>query len=239
MMMVWLVVVSGLVAGVTLVIRLPEVAHQGEVAAAGWTTSRINTMSWVITAALTAATFAGVTTLADLATGIAVAAVAVMWLPRALPVMLRAAALGGYRSGRDAALLTWLRTVRLYLAAGRPLNAAVVDAAEQVTARGFAPVATAINRALASARDPLAAAAPQLEGTQAAALLATVAATERSGAAGGRIIERVIESTVTGLADERSEAIERLGRQATVITSTLSTVYTALVMAAVMATLSI
>ena len=237
--MLWWVAASGVVAGVTLVTRLPEPVHQGELAAAGWTTDRVNAVSWTLTAALSAATFAGVYTLVDLRTAVAAVALALMWLPRAAPPALRAMALGGYRAGRDAALLTWLRTVRLYLAAGRPLNAAVVDAAEQVTVRAFAPVATAINRALAAARDPLAAAAPQLEGTHAAALLATVAATERSGAAGGRIIERVIESTVNSLADERSEAIERLGRQAVVVTSILSTVYTALIMVAVMATLPI
>ena len=83
------------------------------------------------------------------------------------PVVLRGAILAGYRARRDGALLEWLRRIRLYCAAGRPINDAALAAAERVESPAFAPAATSINLALAAGRDPLSAAAPHFAGSAA------------------------------------------------------------------------
>ena len=237
-MMVWVVAISGAACGVTLLLRDP-VRHDEAMAgpaALGWTRGRVMAMSWLATIGLVAATLAAGAGLVGVPAAGAVAAMILMWLPPALPPLLRSAAVISYRAGLDPALLEWLRNMRLLIAAGRPLAAAVVLAAERVASRSFAPVATAIDRALATARDPLGAVAPHLAGTDAETLVETVAAAERSGAPGGRLIDRVIDIAMAALEDRRQESIESLGRVAVLVTTVMSLVFGAVITVGVMST---
>lgn len=147
----------------------------------------------------------------------------VLWLPTVLSRLLRAAAGTRYLRRRDAAVLLWVRRIRLLVAAGRPTNAAVLDAAERVDDRAFGPTAGAINLAVATGRDPLAAAATRLRGSDAAALLGTVDTAERSGAGASELLDRVLQRVLRTLDAQRRERIDRLGRAATT-TASLNTI---------------
>ena len=135
-----------------------------------------------------------------------------VWIPVLAPRLLRRIVLSGFRVRRDAALLEWLRRIRLYVAAGRPINDAAVEAAERVEAPAFAPAATSIGLALASGRDPLTAASAHFAGSSAETLIGTLAASERGGAAAAGLIDRLIGQAVEALEDERRLRIEALGR---------------------------
>lgn len=237
-MIVWLVAASGALAATTLIVRdPPPYDFSRELAALGWTQQRVAAMSWLLTATVVMALGGAVFMVAGAKVSAAVSSVALMWLPRGLPGFLRSALLGTYRAGLDLALLEWLRYVRLIIAAGLPLNTAVVQAAERVRARAFSPVATAIDRALHSGRDPLGAAGPQLAGTDAETLVETVATAERSGASGSQLIDRVIDMAVAALEDRRRESIDRLGRTVSALATVVALMFGGIITIAVMSTI--
>ena len=211
--MIWVTAISGAGAALRLVLTsAPRRANTVELAAAGWPPARLRVASVVATALITAVAVAAGTLVAGFRTG-ALAAVAVsMWVPVATAPLLRGIVLSGYRARRDAALLEWLRRIRLFTAAGRPINDAAVEAAERVEAPAFAPAATSINLALASGQDPLSAASAYFAGSPAETLVGTLAAAERGGAAATSLIDRLIAQAVQALEDQRRVRIEALGR---------------------------
>ena len=205
------------VCGIGAALRLvladpPRQANTVELAAAGWPPQRLRIASAVAAGAVTALVLAAGTLIAGYRSG-ALAAVAVaVWAPVAASALLRGTVLSGYRARRNAALLEWLRRIRLYAAAGRPINDAAVEAAERVEAPAFAPAAASINLALASGVDPLSAAAGHFAGSPAETLVGTLAAAERGGAAAAGLIDRLIAQAVRALEDHRRVRIEALGR---------------------------
>lgn len=211
--MIWLAAVSSAAAALRLVLTAaPRRANTVELAAAGWPPHRLRAASLAVTSVVAAAVLAAGTLLAGYRSG-ALAAVAVsVWVPVAASPLLRGVVLSGYRARRDAALLEWLRRIRLYAAAGRPINDAAVEAAERVEAPAFAPAATSINLALASGVDPLSAASAHFAGSAAETLVGTLAAAERGGAAATGLIDRLIAQAVHTLEDDRRVRIEALGR---------------------------
>ncbi|MYB28716.1 MAG: hypothetical protein F4X38_06200, partial [Acidimicrobiaceae bacterium] len=211
--MIWLAAVSGAGAAVRLVLTAaPRQANTVELAAAGWPPHRLRAASVVATVLAAVVIVVVGTILAGFGAG-ALAALAVsVWVPAAASLLLRGLVLSGYRARRDAALLEWLRRIRLYAAAGRPINDAAVEAAERVEAPAFAPAATSINLALASGGDPLSAASAHFAGSPAETLVGTLAAAERGGAAAAGLIDRLIAQAVSALEDHRRIRIEALGR---------------------------
>ncbi len=222
--MIWLTVASGTAAALRLVLTAaPRPANTVELAAVGWPPARRRAMTVAATAAASGLVLvAGIALASPRASALAAVAVA-LWAPVATAPLLRGVVLAAYRSQRDSALLEWLRRIRLYCAAGRPVNDAAVVAAERVETPAFAPAATAINLALASGRDPLTAATAHFAGSAAETLLATLAAADRGGAAATDLIDRLISQAVKALEDDRRIRIEALGR-AVASTATLAAV---------------
>ena len=211
--MIWLAAMSGVGAALRLVLcDAPGRTNTVELAAAGWPPHRLRVASVVVTSLAVGVIVVAGTILAGYRSG-ALAAVAVsVWVPVIASPLLRRMVLSGYRARRDAALLEWLRRIRLYAAAGRPINDAAVEAAERVEAPAFAPAATSINLALASGMDPLSAASAHFAGSPAETLVGTLAAAERGGAAASGLIDRLIAQAVSALEDQRRVRIEALGR---------------------------
>lgn len=211
--MIWLAAVSGAGAALRLVLcDAPRRANTVELAAAGWPPHRLRVASVVATVLAAGVIAVAGAILVGFRAG-ALAAVAVsVWVPATASPLLRGTVLSGYRARRDAALLEWLRRIRLYAAAGRPINDAAVEAAERVEAPAFAPAATSINLALASGVDPLSAASAHFAGSPAETLVGTLAAAERGGAAASGLIDRLIAQAVSALEDQRRVRIEALGR---------------------------
>ena len=211
--MIWLTAVSGAGAALRLVLTAaPQRANTVELAAAGWPPHRLRGASVVATCVAAALMLVAGTLLADPPAGVLVAVAVSVWVPVAASRLLRGMILSGYRTRRDAALLEWLRRIRLYTAAGRPINDAAVEAAERVEAPAFAPAATSINLALASGVDPLSAASAHFAGSPAETLVGTLAAAERGGAAATGLIDRLIAQAVQAIEDQRRVRIEALGR---------------------------
>ena len=211
--MIWLMVASGAAAAIRLVLSdAPRRANTVELAAAGWPPHRLRAASLVATVAVAVVVSVAGTLLAGFGTGAPAALAVSLWVPVAASPLLRGMVLSGYRARRDAALLEWLRRIRLYAAAGRPINDAAVEAAERVEAPAFAPAATSINLALASGVDPLGAASAHFAGSAAETLVGTLAAAERGGAAASGLIDRLISQAVRALEDDRRIRIEALGR---------------------------
>lgn len=161
-------------------------------------------------------------------------AVAAAW---AVPGLMASAVLSGERRRLDGAVLLWLRRIRIFVAAGRPISVAVLDAAERVADPAFAPAAGAVNAAVIGGRDPLAAVAAQLADSPTASLLRTVDAAERSGAAASQLLDRVLDRVVRAIDDRRREHIDRLGRSVGASASLLAVVASAVVMVTVVMTL--
>ena len=162
------------------------------------------------------------------------AAVAAAW---AVPGLMASAVLSGQRRRLDGAVLSWLRRIRLFVAAGRPISVAVLDAAERVTDPAFAPAAGAVNAAVISGRDPLAAVAALLSDSPTASLLRTVDVAERSGAAASQLLDRVLDRVVRAIDDRRRESIDRLGRSVGASASMLAVVASGVVMVTIVMTL--
>ena len=232
-------------AAVALRVLAPSRARQRDrrqLAALGWSPQRLLGLSAVVAACIVAAGVFGRTQLAGSeSTGFARdVSWALLALVIVLPLMPRVVAgivLAGHRRRLDAAVLLWLRRIRLFVAAGRPISAAVLDAAERVADPAFAPAAGAVNAAVIGGRDPLAAVAEQLADTPTASLLATVDAAERSGAAASELLDRVLDRVVRAVDDRRREAIDRLGRSVGSSASMLAVLASAVVMVTVVMTL--
>ena len=148
---------------------------------------------------------------------------AVVLITSLLPRVLRFVVGQRYVRRRDAAALLWMRRIRMHVANGLPINAAALDAAEQVAEPAFKPMAGAINLAVTTGHDPLAAAASKLHGSEAAALLGTVNAAERSGAGASELIDKVLQRVLRSLDAQRRERIDRLARMGAT-TSSLTTI---------------
>lgn len=222
--MIWAAVASLVSLAVVLVVAEPPEYHDAEdLAAAGWTPSKVLAVSWVMAAAGALSVFAGlvVTTGSGAAPMVAVAVGA--WLPALLPARLRRAILRSHSRRQAGALHSWLRRVRLYTAVGLPMRDAVVKAAHQTTEPAFTPVASAIAIALEGGRDPLTAAAQRVRGSAAETLLGTVDTVERTGAAATRLIDHVVDRAITVYAAAVAERTDRLGRT----TGTLGTIVVA------------
>lgn len=209
----WLAVLSGTAAALRLVLTgAPRPVHTVELAAAGWAPATLRKVTAALTAAVGLCVAAAVATLTSLSSGGFAAVAVCLWVPVFGPPLLRVAVLSPYRVRRDAALLDWLRRIRLYIAAGRPISDAAVEAAEGVTEDAFATAATSINLALAAGRDPLSAAAPHFAGSAAETLVATLAEAERGGAAASELIDKLVTQAVNALEDGRRVRIENVGR---------------------------
>ena len=231
----WVVVAAGAAAALRLVLTdAPRPANTVELAAAGWPPHTLRIAGWILAAAATAATFAGIATVADARNGALAAAAVALWAPVGAPPLLRQLVLSGFRTRRDAALLEWLRRIRLYAAAGRPINDAALEASERVASRAFAPAQTSINLALAAGRDPLSAVASHFAGTAAETLVATLAEAERSGAAAADLIDRLVAQAVAALEDQRRIRYEALGRAVGTTATIASLVACGVVIAALM-----
>lgn len=238
MVLLWAAVASLTGAAMLLILRDPRPdPHAEELAALGWTPFAIRTVSGAASLLLTAGMTTAGWLMADARVGLAVGAGAGVWLPRLAPVMLRSAALAGYRTGRDRALLVWLQRVRLYSAVGTPLAVAAVEAAEQVPDRAFASVAAGIDSALEDGRDPIAAAARKVAGSSAETLLATITTVERSGAGSADLIDRIVDRAIATLTSVRHENIERQSRSLVTTTTLIALLSGLLIMAAVALTL--
>ena len=238
--MTWLMAAAGAGAAIRLVLcGAPRAANTVELAAAGWPPARLRTASVAATSLVAVVIVVAGTILAGFRTA-APAAVAVSpWVPVVAAPLLRAMVLSGFRARRDAALLEWLRRIRLYVAAGRPINDAAVEAAERVEAPAFAPVATSINLALASGRDPLGAASVHFAGSSAETLVGTLAAAERGGAAATGLIDRLIAQAVQALEDQRRVRIEALGRSVAGTGTLVAVTASAVVVIALLASVNI
>ncbi len=238
--MIWLAALSGAGAAVRLVLcDPPKRANTVELAAAGWPPHRLRTASVVATPVVAAVVLAAGTLLADYRAGALAAAALSVWVPAAASPLLRRVVLSGFRARRDAALLEWLRRIRLFVAAGRPINDAAVEAAERVETPAFAPVATSINLALASGRDPLGAASAHFAGSAAETLVGTLAAAERGGAAATGLIDRLIAQAVQALEDQRRVRIEALGRSVVGTGTLVAVTASAVVVIALLASVNI
>ena len=211
--MIWLIGLAGASAAVRLLLATaPEPANTVELAAAGWPPARLRTASAVVTSVIVVTILAVGALVAGMMAGVLLAAAVAPWALLATASLLRAVVLTGYRARRDAVLLEWLRRIRLYVAAGRPINDAAVEAAERVEEPAFAPAATSISLALAAGRDPLTAASEHFAGSPAETLVGTLAAAERGGAAAASLIDRLIAQAVQALEEDRRVRIEALGR---------------------------
>ena len=238
MALLWAAAASATAAAVLLILRDPRPdPHAEELTALGWSPFTIRIISGTAGLLLTAAILIVGWATAGWRTGAAAGLGVGAWLPRLLPLLLRSAALAGYRTGRDRALLTWLQRVRLYSAVGTPLAAAAVEAAEQVPDRAFASVAAGIDAALEEGRDPIAAAARQVAGSSAETLLATITTVERSGAGSAELIDRIVDRAIGSLTAVRRENIERQSRSLITATTLIALLSGLLIMAAVAFTL--
>ena len=216
--------------------------NRRRLAALGWTSPRLVVLAAVAAVSAVGIAFVASTRFSEAAAvspALALAwsllaAVAVAWV---LPGLVANSALSSNRRRLDGAVLLWLRRIRLYVAAGRPISAAVLDAAERVSDPAFAPAAGAVNAAVLGGRDPLGAVAAQLADSPTASLLRTVDAAERSGAAASELLDRVLDRVVRAMDDRRREAIDRLGRSVGASASLLAVVASAVVMVTIVMTL--
>lgn len=216
--------------------------NRRSLAALGWSTARLTMLTVAVAVAAIAVGFVAGARLP--AQGAASPASAMAWsllvavvASWAVPAVITSAVLSGHRRRLDGAVLLWLRRIRLFVAAGRPIGVAVLDAAERVTDPAFAPAAGAVNAAVIGGRDPLAAVAAQLADSPTASLLRTVDAAERSGAAASQLLDRVLDRVVRAIDDRRREAIDRLGRTVGASASLLAVVASAVVMVTIVMTL--
>ncbi len=238
--MIWIAVASGAGAALRLVLTTaPAPANTVELAAAGWPPARLRAASVVATSLVVGVIATAGTLAAGVWTGALAAAAVALWVPVATVPLLRGMVLAGYRARRDAALLEWLRRIRLFVAAGRPINDAAVEAAERVEAPAFAPAATSINLALAAGRDPLSAASAHFTGSAAETLVSTLAEAERGGAAATGLIDRLIAQAVQALEDHRRIRIEALGRSVAGTGTLVAVTASAVVIVALLASIQI
>lgn len=240
---VWAVAGSGAVAALgVLASSERKRRNRRRLAALGWSAARLTMVTATVAVAAVGVGFVagarlpaqGMSSPASALAWSLLAAVAASW---AVPAVIASAVLSGHRRRLDGAVLLWLRRIRLFVAAGRPISVAVLDAAERVTDPAFAPAAGAVNAAVIGGRDPLAAVGAQLADSPTASLLRTVDAAERSGAAASQLLDRVLDRVVRAIDDRRREAIDRLGRTVGASASLLAVVASAVVMVTIVMTL--
>ena len=207
-----------------------------ESSAMGWSALRLGLLS----AAVTFSAVVGLSVLIATLIGIRAAVVGglavAVWLPRLCMILLRWSLHASFRAGRDRALLSWLRRVRLYVGAGQPIAAAVLAAAERVPDRAFGPIRTAISQALAHSRDPLTAVSERLDGSAVEPLVSTLAEAERSGAASIALLDRVLDRSVRVLSSRKIERTERMARSVSLVSTIVTLITTGLVMMSVVFT---
>lgn len=199
--------------GAVLVLTDPPEYHDAEdLAAAGWTPSKVSAVSWGLGAFCALTMAAGVALVtgepAAFPMGISIG----LWAPIILPARLRRAILRSHSRRQAGALHSWLRRVRLYTAVGLPMRDAAVSAAHQTTERAFTPVASAIAVALEGGRDPLIAAVQRVRGSGAETLLGTVDTLERTGTASTKLIDHLVDRAITVYGAAVAERTDRLGR---------------------------
>ena len=239
----WVAAAAGAAAALRLL--APSERRQRDrrqLAALGWSPQRLLSLSAAAAACIVAVSVFGRVQLggsvSTLPAGVlSWSLLALVIVPPMVPRLIASVVLAGHRRRLDAAVLLWLRRIRLFVAAGRPISAAVLDAAERVADPAFAPAAGAVSAAVIGGRDPLAAVAAQLADTPTAALLRTVGAAERSGAAASELLDRVLDRVVRAVDDRRREAIDRLGRSVGAAASMLAVLASAVVMVTVVMTL--
>ena len=238
--MIWLIGLAGASAAVRLLLATARApANTVELAAAGWPPARLRAASAVVASVVVGVIFVAGTLVTGVRAGVLLAAAAAPWLLAGATPLLRTGVLTGYRARRDAALLEWLRRIRLYVAAGRPINDAAVEAAERVEEPAFAPAATSISLALAAGRDPLTAASEHFAGSPAETLVGTLAAAERGGAAASSLIDRLIAQAVQALEEDRRVRIEALGRSVAGTVTLAALAASAVVVVALLASVQI
>lgn len=234
--MMWLTVVSGTAAALRLTLTsAPRPVHTVELSAAGWSPAAMRRATAALTAVVVVAAAAAAAAFTSTSGGAFTAVAVCVWAPVFGPRLVRGAVLSTYRVRRDAALLDWLRRIRLYVAAGRPINDAAVEAAERVETDAFAPAAASINLALSSGSDPLTAAAPHFAGSSAETLVATLAEAEKGGAAAADLIDRLVTQAVKALEDGRRVRIEGVGRSIPTAATLISVAASAVVVVALLA----
>lgn len=204
-----------------------------ELAAAGWSPGRLAAAKWAAAVSGTLLLGGVLFVLAGGRTALMAAAAIGVWLPRAAAPLVRSMILGSYRPRRDRALLLWLQRVRLHTATGVPVGRAVVEAAEQVSDRGFAGVASNIDAALKAGTDPLEAAARSVAGSAAETLLGTVTTVERTGAASGKLIDQIVDRAISTLNARRSAQVESRARTMGSVITLISLVSSMVIIASV------
>lgn len=246
---------AGVIAALRVLLATPRAATADSLIAVGWGPRRLQLVAvtaslvaaaavywWMLPddlplATLPAATVATARLPTQHAPALAWALVVVLLLPGFVERVLRAGALARYERRRDAALVDWLRRIRMFVAAGRPISAAVLDAAERTTEPAFRPIAGTVNYAVTNGLDPLSAVAQRLGGTSAATLLGSVEAAERSGAGASELLDDVLARVVSAMDDVRRERIDALGRMLGVAASATAVLAGAVVVLAVVVTL--
>lgn len=207
-----------------------------ESAAMGWTAPRLGLLSGMVTSSTAVGVFVLTAALAGVRWAVVAGLATAVWMPRLCMGLFRSAVVASFRTARDRALLSWLRRVRLYVAAGSPIAGAVLAAAERVPDRAFGPIRTAVSQALARSRDPLAAVSERLDSSAVRPLIATLAEAERSGAASIALLDRVLDRSVRVLSSGRIERVERMARSVSLVSTVITLITTGLVMTAVIFT---
>ncbi len=207
-----------------------------ETAAMGWTPFRLGIISAAVALAIATGLSVLMASLFGVRSAVVVGLAAAVWLPRLGAQLFRHAVAASFRLARDRALLAWLRRVRLYVGAGQPISAAVLAAAERVPDAAFGPIRTAVSQALSHSRDPLSAVSARLVGSAVEPLVSTLAEAERSGAASIALLDRVLDRSVRVLSSRKIERIEQKGRSVALLSTVVTLITTALVMASVVFT---
>lgn len=237
--MIWLAAGSAATAAATLVLLDPKPpVARVELAAVGWSSARIAALSLITAAALTAMVLLAGTAAAGVRVGAAAALAVAVWTPHVMPKLIRAALQTGYRSQRDRALIGWLRRIRLLVAAGRPINAAAVEAAARISDPAFSPCAEAIAAALSTGRDPMVAASRYVAGSPAEILFGTLISAEAGGAAAISLIDRLLAQAAAALEADCRDRIDRLGRSNNTTASVIAALAGVVLMASVAFTLT-
>ena len=211
--------------------------HRAELTAAGLNDARVRTLALTLTgvfmiviAALSGATLGW-------KTGITLTWTIGVWMPLALPNIIRNSNLNAGRVRREQSILSWMQRIRIYTAAGLPLAAAAVQAAEQVKDKQFRYVANNIREALISGNDPLQAATRASAGSSAETLLNTIATIDKTGAASQTIIDKIIDRSITILNSKRTTQTEKIARETQTTTTLIALLVAALMLLAIVRTL--
>ena len=211
--------------------------HRAELTAVGLNDTRVRTLTLALTGIfmIVIAALAGATL--GWKTGIALTWAIGVWMPLALPNIIRNSNLNTGRIRREQSILSWMQRIRIYTAAGLPLAAAAVQAAEQVKDKQFRYVANNIREALLSGNDPLHAASRACAGSSAETLLNTITTMDQTGAASQTVIDKIIDRSITILNAKRAAQTEKIARGIQTATTLIALLVAALMLLAIMQTL--